>query len=91
MHNKNEGKDKVLPAMRCEDGRGMKQVAEYIIPIIQDGKNCVPDFLQAKELIRCRDCKHRIMFPSENVYKCLFSDSIVPEHYCGYAERKETS
>lgn len=37
----------------------MKQVAEYIIPIIQDGKNCVPNFLQAKELIRCKDCKHR--------------------------------
>lgn len=36
----------------------MKQVAEYIIPIIQDGKNCVPDFLQAKELIRCKECQH---------------------------------
>lgn len=47
--------------------------------------------IDAVPVIRCKDCKHRIMFSSENVYKCLYSDFIAPEHYCGYAERKETS
>lgn len=71
----------------------MKQVAEYIIPIIQDGKNCVPDFLQAKELIRCKDCKHRD--PEDK--KCDCGHSIrwqLPRSdgwFCADAERKETS
>lgn len=70
----------------------MKQVAEYIIPIIQDGKNCVPDFLQAKELIRCKDCA---FWDSEDgkkgycngfnlVYRQFESD-----YYCATAERKQ--
>jgi hypothetical protein len=39
------------------------------------------------ELIRCKDCKHRVLI--DMTWRCLYSDFIVPEHYCGYAERKE--
>ena len=34
-------------------------IAEYIVPVTQDGRNVMFDFLRATELIRCRDCKHR--------------------------------
>ena len=72
----------------------MKEVAEYIIPIIQDGKNCVPDFLQAKELIRCKDCKY-----NSNTEGNYVNCDVIPQmfgktpddNYCSWAERKETS
>jgi hypothetical protein len=38
-------------------------------------------------VIRCKDCKHRVLI--DKAWRCLYSDFIVPEHYCGYAERKE--
>ena len=64
----------------------MKQVAEYIIPIIQDGKNTVPDFLQAKELIRCKDCK---LFGDPKCLMCLDGyDWAEPDGYCHMAERR---
>ena len=66
----------------------MKQVAEYIIPIIQDGKNTVPDFLQAKELIRCKDCKHH---RGENACEKDGCYGWYDTDYCSRAERKETS
>lgn len=70
----------------------MKQVADYIIPIIQDGKNCVPDFLQAKELIRCKDCKY-----NSNTEGNYVNCAIIPQmfgktpddNYCSWAERKQ--
>jgi hypothetical protein len=39
------------------------------------------------KVIRCKDCKHRVLI--DMTWRCLYSDFIVPEHYCGYAERKE--
>ena len=72
----------------------MKQVAEYIIPIIQDGKNCVPDFLQAKELIRCMDCKYWSTETEQtavpNMHKCTWWRTIgtLPIDFCSRAERR---
>jgi hypothetical protein len=69
----------------------MKQVAYYIIPIIQDGKNCVPDFLQAKELIRCKDCKYYpygIRFCIDSYKHCKH---MTDEGFCSWAMRKETA
>ena len=68
----------------------MKQFAEYIIPIILDGKNCMPDFLQAKELIRCRDCKYN---PKTSYTGCPMAavSGRTETDYCSRAERKETS
>ena len=39
------------------------------------------------ELIRCKDCKHRVLH--NNVWECLYSGFIAPDHYCSYAERRE--
>lgn len=66
----------------------MKQVADYIIPIIQDGKNCVPDFLQAKELIRCKDCKYN---PKSSYVGCPMASisERTGTDYCSRAERKQ--
>lgn len=74
----------------------MKQVAEYIIPIIQDGKNCVPDFLHAKELIRCKHCIHCADDWNGNqpMYTCELGkagESVQPNDYCSYAEHEVTS
>lgn len=78
----------------------MKQVAEYIIPIIQDGKNCVPDFLQAKELIRCKDCIHNVAnretdpmditdYSGEDIVCDYFmTDGQEPDDYCSKARAK---
>jgi len=43
--------------------------------------------VDAVKVIRCKDCKHRVLI--NHVWRCLYSDFIAPEHYCGYAERKE--
>jgi hypothetical protein len=72
----------------------MKQVAEYIIPIIQDGKNCVPDFLQAKELIRCKDC---IYYDGHYCHNKWWGDGYgdytspikKEDGHCDWAERRE--
>ena len=62
-------------------------IAEYIVPVEKKGNDYMFDFVNAKPLIRCKDCKHRVLI--DKVWRCLYSDFIVPEHYCGYAERKE--
>lgn len=45
--------------------------------------------VDAIPIIRCKDCKHKVLNSQMNTWVCLFSDFIQPEHYCGYAERKE--
>ena len=68
----------------------MKQVSEYIIPIIQDGKNYAPDFLRAKKLIRCGDCKYR----DEETANCtrFRKDWYVQSNsFCSWAERRGES
>ncbi len=32
-------------------------IAEYIVPVTQDGRDVMFDFLRATELTRCRDCR----------------------------------
>ena len=39
------------------------------------------------EIIRCKDCKYSIL--GDNVFECFFGFLIMPEFYCGYAERIE--
>ena len=31
---------------------------EYIIPVKENGNNCMFDFMNAKPLIRCKDCEN---------------------------------
>ena len=69
----------------------MKQVAEYIIPIIQDDKNCMPDFLQAKELIQCKDCKYYTGYECQRTKVSNIRVITNEDDYCSRAERKETS
>ena len=38
----------------------MKQyIAEYIVPVEKKGNDCMFDFMNAKPLTRCKECKHR--------------------------------
>jgi disulfide oxidoreductase YuzD len=34
-------------------------IAEYIVPVEKKGNDYMFDFVNAKPLIRCKDCKHR--------------------------------
>lgn len=84
------------------EGDGMKEtIAEYIVPVTQDGKDVMFDFLRATRLTRCKDCKYYEV--AERNYDgtpdkrckpsvCTNGKYAVerPEDwYCGDAQRKE--
>ena len=73
-------------------------IAEYIVPVVpadEKGKNLKFDFMNAKRLIRCRDCKHFTRVDTWQVTKtetqsalsCTHGLSIDPNGYCHRAER----
>lgn len=33
-------------------------IADYIVPVTQDGRDVMFDFLRATRLIRCKDCRY---------------------------------
>ena len=62
-------------------------IAEYIVPVDKKGRNQMFDFMNAKPLIRCKDC--RWFINKECAIYCL--SSAHEEAFCSYAEPKETS
>ena len=63
-------------------------IAEYIIPVIQDGLNVVPDFVNAKRLIRCKNCT---WFESSTNTCRHFLSSRAPEEFCSRAKKERLS
>ena len=75
-------------------------IAEYIVPVTQDGRNVMFDFLRATELIRCKDCNYYVIAwlkkdGTENKrYKpstCIFGKYEKPrnpDYYCADAKRR---
>lgn len=67
-------------------------IAEYIVPVTQDGRDVMFDFLRATMLIRCKDCAH---WDSEDDKKgyCngfnLMYRQFESDYYCATAERKQ--
>lgn len=82
-------------------------IAEYIVPVEKKGNDCMFDFMNAKRLIRCKDCKywlpqHQFGFDSDNDEYHDYCAKHIPEDdyyafeknandYCSWAEPKETT
>ena len=80
-------------------------IAEYIIPVEKKGNDCMFDFMNAKPLIRCEDCKywlphHQFGFDSDNEEYHDYCEKHLPEDdyyafeknaddYCSSAKPKE--
>lgn len=76
-------------------GDGMKEtIADYIVPVTQDGRDVMFDFLRATRLIRCKDCKY-----NSNTEGNYVNCDLIPQmfgktpddNYCSDAEPKETN
>lgn len=69
----------------------MKEIiAEYIVPVTQDGKDVMFDFLRATMVIRCKDCENW----GQDGYRegCKYAVEIMTENdFCSRAEPKEDS
>ena len=67
-------------------------IAEYIVPVEEKGRNQMFDFMNAKPLIRCKDCKNN---PSTLVgwIECPMTGAGTrqPNDFCSYAKPKEKS
>ena len=71
-------------------------IAEYIVPVEKKGNDCGFDFMNAKPLIRCKDCKN--WRPTgEWIGKCVVISNgtcccceMSADFFCAMAERKET-
>ena len=69
-------------------------IAEYIIPIEKKGNDCIPDFLNAKPLIRCKYCIHFDGYYCHNKNwgdgNGYYTPPIKSEDgFCDWVERKE--
>jgi hypothetical protein len=70
-------------------------IAEYIIPVFKNGRNYELDFLNATQVIRCKDCKwYRAPFRDESMGVCgLYTDfttfSKNDDDFCSEAMPKE--
>ena len=73
-------------------------IAEYIVPVTQDGKDVMFDFLRATMLIRCRDCKYAKKIYIKNLpwlkqweYSCSYfnTHSVNGDGFCSQAEPKD--
>ena len=73
-------------------------IAEYIVPVApadEKGKNLKFDFMNAKRLIRCMDCKYWSMETEQtavpNMRKCTWWRTIgtLPIDFCSRAERRD--
>lgn len=73
--------------------------AEYIVPVEKKGNDRLFDFMNAKQLIRCRDCKYAKKIYIKNLpwlkqweYSCGYfnTHSVNGDGFCSQAEPKET-
>ena len=66
-------------------------IAEYIVPVTQDGKDVMFDFLRATMVIRCKDCVYFTPEKSgEHWNVCRFYDAPkTADGYCNDAEPKD--
>lgn len=62
-------------------------IAEYIVPVTQDGRDVMFDFLRATMLIRCKDCKYN---PKSSYTGCPMAavSGRTETDYCSRAERR---
>jgi len=68
----------------------MKQyIAEYIVPVEKKGNDCMFDFMNAKPLIRCKDCKFN---PKKIVLGCPMAGSMSrnDDSFCSVGKRRKT-
>ena len=63
-------------------------IADYIVPITQDGNNVMFDFLRATELIRCKNCIHHHGYNCDRLYGFQDAFTFMDEDYCSQAERR---
>lgn len=63
-------------------------IAEYIIPIFKKGRNYEPYFLEATQLIRCKDCYFCGTFQRKH-YCTKYEHSVKQDGYCAWVEREE--
>ena len=65
-------------------------IAEYIVPVTQDGKDVMFDFLRATMVIRCKDCK---LNPKRMWVGCPMAHCLdrTDEWYCPVGKPKEDS
>lgn len=62
-------------------------IAEYIVPVNQDGKDVMFDFLRATRLIRCKDCAYYSILGE--CYYLLTNFEMDNDDYCSNAMLKE--
>jgi hypothetical protein len=64
-------------------------IAEYIVPVEKKGNDCTFDFMNAKRLIRCRDCKYN---DAQQWVECTLIPKMfgktADNNFCSYAEPK---
>ena len=60
-------------------------IAEYIVPIEEKGRNQMFDFMNAKPLIRCKDCRYH-----DGLNRCEVLDMHKTDanDFCSSAERE---
>lgn len=69
-------------------------IAEYIVPVEKKGNDCMFDFMNAKRLIRCRDCKYWKQ-TEEGIGECVMFNSgdyryrSTAGFFCNMADPKE--
>ena len=65
--------------------------AEYIVPVEKKGNDYMFDFMNAKPLIRCKDCKYGVYetYGEYGHYCCHDQYIETGEEFCAWAERKE--
>ena len=69
-------------------------IAEYIVPVVpadEKGKNLKFDFMNAKRLIQCKDCKYYTGYECQRTKVSNIRVITNEDDYCSRAERKETS
>ena len=64
-------------------------IAEYIVPVEKKGNDCMFDFMNAKPLIRCKDC---VWYGGDDDWStCAITPEylVPPNGYCHRAKPKE--
>lgn len=77
-------------------------IADYIVPVTQDGRDVMFDFLRATRLIRCKDCRYYEVYerkydgsadkrfkPSICTRAYEYAVTKAPNWFCADAEPKE--
>ncbi len=67
-------------------------IAEYIVPVEKKGNDYMFDFINAKPLIRCKDCKYSVDEYDDGECYCNYTKCLQYvkdwNHYCAWAEQK---